>query len=40
VTKNQPYKISVYEFKVCKSVQHRTIQIDHKPDATDFSLLS
>jgi hypothetical protein len=28
------------KFKVCKSVQHRTIQINHQPDATVFSLLS
>ena len=24
------------EFKVCKSVHHRTIQINHQPDATNF----
>jgi hypothetical protein len=28
------------KFKVCKSVQHRTILINHQPDATIFSLLS
>jgi hypothetical protein len=26
------------KFKVCKSVHHRTIQIDHQPDATVFSV--
>jgi len=24
------------EFKVCTSVQHRTVQINHQPDATIF----
>jgi hypothetical protein len=24
------------KFKVCKSVHHRTIQINHQPDATVF----
>ena len=26
----------VYKFMVCKSVHHRTIQINHQPDATVF----
>jgi hypothetical protein len=26
-------------FKVCKSVHHRTIQINHQPDATIFQLI-
>jgi len=26
-------------FKVCKSVHHRTIQIDHQPDATVFQFI-
>jgi hypothetical protein len=28
-----------YEFKVCKSVIHRTIQINHQPDATIFQFI-
>jgi len=28
--------LHVHEFKVCKSVHHRTIQINHQPDATIF----
>jgi hypothetical protein len=28
------------KFKVCKSVHHRTIQINHHPDATIFQFLS
>jgi len=27
---------TVYKFEVCKSVHHRTIQINHQPDATIF----
>jgi hypothetical protein len=27
------------KFKVCKSVHHRTIQINHQPDATIFQYL-
>jgi hypothetical protein len=27
-----------FEFKVCKSVHHRTIQTNHQPDATIFSV--
>jgi hypothetical protein len=27
------------EFKVCKSVHHRTIQINHQPDATIFQFI-
>jgi hypothetical protein len=26
-------------FKVCKSVHHRTIQINHQPDATIFDFI-
>jgi hypothetical protein len=26
------------KFKVCKSVHHRTIQINHQPDANSFSV--
>jgi len=29
----------MYVFKVCKSVHHRTIQINHKPDATIFQFI-
>ena len=29
----------VYIFKVCKSVHHRTIQINHQPDATIFQFI-
>ena len=28
-----------FEFKVCKSVHHRTIQINHQPDATIFQFI-
>ena len=28
-----------YEFKVCKSVHHRTIQINQQPDATIFQFI-
>jgi hypothetical protein len=31
-------KILNVKFKVCKSVHHRTIQINHQPDATIFSV--
>jgi hypothetical protein len=27
------------KFKVCKSVRHRTIQINHQPDATIFQFI-
>jgi hypothetical protein len=27
------------KFKVCKSVHHRTIQINHQPDATIFQFI-
>jgi hypothetical protein len=27
------------EFKICKSVHHRTIQINHQPDATIFQFI-
>jgi hypothetical protein len=27
---------SFFFFKICKSVHHRTIQIDHQPDTTVF----
>jgi hypothetical protein len=30
---------SVLKFKVCKSVRHRTIQINHQPDATIFNFI-
>jgi hypothetical protein len=30
------YIQGVLKFKVCKSVHHRTIQINHQPDATIF----
>ena len=29
----------IYLFKVCKSVDHRTIQINHQPDATVFQFI-
>ena len=28
-----------YKIKVCKSVHHRTIQINHQPDATVFQFI-
>jgi hypothetical protein len=28
------------EFKICKSVHHRKIQINHQPDATIFQFIS
>jgi hypothetical protein len=34
----RPTKIQVLKFKVCKSVHHRTIQINHQTDATIFSV--
>jgi hypothetical protein len=30
---------SVLKFKVCKSVHHRTIQINHQPEATIFQFI-
>ena len=33
------YIQSVLKFKVCKSVHHRTIQINHQPDATVFQFI-
>jgi hypothetical protein len=30
---------STYIFKVCKSVHHRAIQINHQPDATIFQFI-
>jgi hypothetical protein len=30
---------TVINFKVCKSVHHRTIQIYHQPDATIFQFI-
>ena len=32
-------RIFIYKFKVCKSVHHRTIQINHQPDATVFQFI-
>ena len=29
----------LFKFKVCKSVHHRTIQINHQPDATIFQFI-
>jgi hypothetical protein len=29
----------LFAFKICKSVHHRTIQIDHQPDATIFQFI-
>ena len=29
----------ILKFKVCKSLHHRTIQIDHQPDATIFQFI-
>jgi hypothetical protein len=29
----------LFKFKVCKSVHHRTIQINHQPDATIFHII-
>jgi len=28
--------MKLFNFKICKSVHHRTIQINHQPDATIF----
>ena len=37
---NHPNKKKyIYTFKVCKSVHHRTIQINHQPDATVFQFI-
>jgi hypothetical protein len=33
------YIQGVLKFKVCKSAHHRTIQIDHQPDATIFQFI-
>jgi len=33
------YNLNV-KFKVCKSVHHRTIQINHQPDATIFQFIT
>ena len=30
----------LYKFKFCKSVHHRTIQINHQPDATIFQFIN
>jgi len=32
-------RLKVFVFKVCKSVHHRTIQINHQPDATIFQFI-
>ena len=32
-------KLLIVKFKVCKSVHHRTIQINHQPDATIFHFI-
>jgi len=32
-------KMKFGKFKVCKSVHHRTIEIDHQPDATIFQFI-
>jgi hypothetical protein len=31
--------VGVSKFKVCNSVLHRTIQINHQPDATNFKFI-
>jgi len=31
--------VAVITFKVCKSVHHRIIQINHQPDATTFRFI-
>jgi protein-S-isoprenylcysteine O-methyltransferase Ste14 len=33
------YIQGVLKFKICKSVDHRTIQINHQPDATTFQFI-
>jgi hypothetical protein len=33
------YVQGVLKFKVCKSVHHRTVKIDHQPDATIFQFI-
>jgi hypothetical protein len=33
------YIQNVLKFKVCKSVHHHTIQINHQPDATIFQFI-
>jgi hypothetical protein len=41
-TQQRSVKISEdlqFKFKVCKSVHHRTIQINHQPDATIFQFI-
>jgi len=32
-------RIKIVKFKVCKSVHHRTIQINHQPDSTIFQFI-
>ena len=32
-------RIPFFKFKVCNSVHHRTIQINHQPDATIFQFI-
>jgi hypothetical protein len=34
----QNYKIN-FKFKICKSMRHRTVQINHQPDATIFQFM-
>jgi len=33
------YCLKYFKFKICKSVHHRTIQINHQPDATIFQFI-
>jgi len=35
----QPCFLFIFLFKICKSVHHRTIQINHQPDATIFQFI-
>ena len=37
--KRQSETFNASRFKVCKSVHHRTIQINHQPDATIFQFI-
>jgi hypothetical protein len=34
-----PFQATSSSYKICKSVDHRTIQIDHQPDATIFQFI-
>ena len=39
VVPNSKFVCNLTSFKVCKSVHHRTIKINHQPDATIFQFI-